>query len=258
MTLCRTRSLEKHPDIAPVRLPSSTPLHICLAARYPNFMGAVTPQSPTEQRGAGAGAAGLVSVLEEPGEAQQDGVRCTACSPPLVATPKSIAKRAFEIENWAPSTQLEIVQLQRVSAAEIWDIILCQSNQCISYYEAISPLTFWGGYLNTSSLVLQSHHVVVRRIQKPSSFSLHKNPSHQTATHLETVYFYNREGALQAIPFTHCGLRALWAPQASESFPDSAIAPFNSTLHGKQTMIGERVSCFRRKMDWAAAIFGTS
>lgn len=118
MTLCRTRSLEKHPDIAPVRLPSSTPLHICLAARYPNFMGAVTPQSPTEQRGPGAGAAGLVSVLEEPGEAQQDGVRCTACSPPLVATPKSIAKRAFEIENWAPSTQLEIVQLQRVSAAE--------------------------------------------------------------------------------------------------------------------------------------------
>lgn len=140
----------------------------------------------------------------------------------------------------------------------IWDIILCQSNQCISYYEAISPLTFWGGYLNTSSLVLQSHHVVVRRIQKPSSFSLRKNPSHQTATHLETVYFYNREGAFQAIPFTHCGLRALWAPQASESFLDSAIAPFNSTLHGKQTMIGERVSCFRRKMDWAAAILGTS
>jgi len=32
MTFCSTRPLEKHPDFAPVQLPSSTSLHVCGAA----------------------------------------------------------------------------------------------------------------------------------------------------------------------------------------------------------------------------------
>lgn len=44
--------------------------------------------------------------------------RCMACSPPLVASPKLFAERAFQIKNWAPSTQLKTLQLKDAPTAE--------------------------------------------------------------------------------------------------------------------------------------------
>lgn len=82
-------------------------------------MGAVTPQSPTEVRGSCRWScwAGVSTErwLVKPSRMI---VRCTACSPPLVARPKFIAERAFEMKKWAPSTQLKMVQLKGVPTAE--------------------------------------------------------------------------------------------------------------------------------------------
>lgn len=82
-------------------------------------MGAVTPQSPTEQRGSccwGCWAGDSTERgLVKPSRMD---VRCTACSPPLVARTKFITERAFEIMNWDPSTQLKMVLLKGVPTAE--------------------------------------------------------------------------------------------------------------------------------------------
>lgn len=82
-------------------------------------MGAVTPQSSIEQRGSCCWScwAGVSTERWLAKPSRTDG-RCMACSPPLVARPKFIAERAFEIKNWAPSTQPKMVQLKRVSTAE--------------------------------------------------------------------------------------------------------------------------------------------
>lgn len=101
ITFCRSRSLEKHMDIASVRLPLTMCLHICWLQGL-TFIGAVTPQSSTEHGGSCCWScwAQHWEVAEQKG--------CTASSPPLVARPNFIAERAFETKNPAPSTQLKM------------------------------------------------------------------------------------------------------------------------------------------------------
>lgn len=116
----------------------------------------------------------------------------------------------------------------------IWESVKCWSNQCISYYEAISPATFWEAYLNTSSLVLQSCHAV---FPLPSWETFLSN----TNMPLKVLILCGKLHCKQSL--LHCDLGALELLDTLKPVRALQIHAMTSVfplmLHGKKTMTGE-------------------